>query len=227
MGVVVVVLTILLVVVMIVVLVVKRKKRANISKEAAYDKADQHVTLQDTKTDNTYYSVVGQTPGDGDEDGSIVEDNTGPLYEDANEKRTLPKYGSVGNHPQEYDVIVDIKQNNTQPGEKTTGLGPISAGYDDLDTVCTNTTANNGQGIQKEETTGDGLDIHVYTVPDKSKKKNKGKKKDNKEQEMYHTGGPTCDPLSSTEEKEDEPLTDPEHLYTAVDMTKKKKKKDA
>ena len=226
MGVVaVVVLTILLVVVLIVVLVVKRKKRANNSKEATYDETEQHVTLQDIKTDTVYYSAVGKPQGDedGDEDGSIVGDNAGALYEDVNEKKALSKYNSLKISPQEYDVTVNVKQNNTQPGVKTTGLGPISAGYDDLDSVCTNTTANNGQRIQKEEITGVGLEIHVYAVPDKSKKKNKGKKKDNKEQELGHTGGPTCDPLSSTEGKGDEPITDPEQLYTAVDMTKKKK----
>ena len=212
----------MILVIIVVVILIKHKKRAKNKSSTVhvYNEVVGHCdTVEDSKPETVYYSAVGEPPGD--VNGPIVEDNVGALYDNV-DKPMKQLECDQGTFPQDcHDDTVT--QNTTQPGVKTTGLGPIPADYHNLDSGPNNTTAEPKQELETQETT-DLVDA-IYTVPDKSKKKNKGKKKDNKEQEMYHTGGPTCDPLSSTEEKEDVPLTDPEQLYTAVDMTKKKKDK--
>ena len=209
----------ILVIIVVVILIKHKKKRAKNKSHTVhvYNEVLGHYdTVEDSKPDTVYYSAVKEPPGD-----VIVEDDVGALYDDV-DKPMKQLECDQGTFPQDgYDD--KVTQNTTQPGVETTGLGPISADYHNPDSGHNNTTAGDEQELETEETTN--LVDAIYTVPDKSKKKNKGKKKDNKEQEMYHTGGPTCDPPLSTEEKEDEPLTDPEQLYTAVDMTKKKKEK--
>ena len=131
MGVVVVVLlTILLVVVMIVVLVVRHKKMQN-SKAEAYDRVLYHYEQgEDNNYHETLYSIVGNMFGGEEEDGSIVEDNRGPTYDDVGESIKEPRYSFVI-HPQHHVGIGT--HTTTQPGGTTTGVGPISAEYDDLD----------------------------------------------------------------------------------------------
>ena len=204
----------MILVIIVVVILIKHKKRAKNKSHTVqvYNDVLGHCdTVEDSKPETVYYSTVGEPPGDVNR--PIVEDDVGALYDDVDKpmKQLQDCYDNT------------VTENTTQPGVETTGLGPISADYHNLDSGPNNTTAEPKQEVESQEAT-DLVDA-IYTVPDKSKKKNKGKKKNNKEQEMYHTGGPTCDPPSSTEEKEDEPLTDPEQLYTAVDMTKKKKDK--
>ena len=132
MGVVaVVLLTILLVVVIIVVLVVRRKKRAN-SKTDAYDRVLHHYEQGEDNNYNEflYYTIGGNTLGGEEEDGSTVDGNRGPTYDDVNESIKEPRYSFVI-HPQQH--VGTATHTTTQPGGKTTGLGPISVEYDDLD----------------------------------------------------------------------------------------------
>ena len=220
-AIIVLILTILLIIVVVVLIKHKKKRTKNKSSTVHVynDVLGHYDKVEDTKPETVYYSSVREPPGCVNR--SIGEHDIGPLYDDV-DKPMKQLECEQGTFPQEY-YDDTATQNTTQPGGKTTGLEPISTDYHNLNSGPNNTTASAGQELENQETT-DLVDA-IYTVPDKSKKKNKGKKKDNKEQELGHTGGPTCDPLSSTEGREDEPITDPEQLYTAVDMTKKKKDK--
>ena len=68
-------------------------------------------------------------------------------------------------YPQQYDVV--LTHTITQPGGKTDSLIPISAGYEH------STTAT----ITEQRTKTSYIGQVVYTIPDKSKKKNKKGKK--------------------------------------------------
>ena len=148
MGVVVVVLTIRLVVVMIVVLVVKHKKMQN-SKEDAYDRVLHHFEPGgDNNFHKTINSGVGNTSEDGDDDGSIVEDNRGPTYDDV-EQSTKESRHIFAFHPQQH--VSTGTHTTTQPGGKTIGLGSLSTGYDDsfidsqqYDAIVVHTTTQPG-----------------------------------------------------------------------------------
>ena len=233
MGVVVVVLTIRMVVVMIVVLVVRHKKMQN-SKEDAYVKVLHHYEPgENNNFHKTINSGVGNTSEDGDNDGSIMEDNRGPTYDDV-EQSTKESRHTFAFHPQQQvgtgthtitqpggkttgslsvgydDSFIDSQQydaivvhTTTQPGGKATGVGTISAEYDvvdhrtdsqQYDVVLTHTITQPGgktdglmpmsagyedsttATITEQRTKTSHFGQVVYTIPDKSKKKKKGKK---------------------------------------------------
>ena len=213
------------------------------SKEDAYDRVLCHFEPGgDNNFHRTINSGVENTSEDGDDDGSTMEDNRGPTYDDV-EQSTKESRHTFAFHPQqhvgtgthtitqpggkttglgslstgydnsfidsqqydaivvhtttqpggkatgvgtisaEYDVVdhrTDSQQYDdvlthtiTQPGGRTDGLMPISAGYEDLDSVCANTTPT----ITEQRTTASRIGEVVYTLPDKSKKKNKKGKK--------------------------------------------------
>ena len=172
-AIIVLILTILLIIV--VVILIKHKKRAKNKSHTVHvynDVVDHYDTLEDSNPVTVYYSAVGEPPGDGDEDEGIVEDKVGHLYDDVNKPTMELQFDQ---ETQEYDD--DIV---TQPGVKITELGPISAGYGDIELVHPNTTAN----IKKKTKIKDTKLIGgvVYAVPDMSKKKRM--KKVDEEQEM-------------------------------------------
>ena len=166
----------ILVIIVVVILIKHKKKRAKNKSHTVQvynDVVDHYNTLEDTKPVTVYYSAVGEPPGDGDDDSDegIVEDKVGHLYDDVNKPTMELQFDQ---ETKEYDDIV------TQPGVKSTGIGPISAGYEDVELVHPNTTANLKQKTKIKETKMIGN--VVYAVPDMSKKK--GMKEADEEQEM-------------------------------------------
>ena len=161
------VLILMILVIILVVILIKYKKRAKNKSHTVQvynDVVDPYDTLEDTKPVTVYYSAVKEPSGDGDEDDDsdegIVEDKVGHLYDDINKPTMEYQFDQ---ETQEYDDIV------TQPGVKSTGLGTISAGYEEVELVHPNTTANLKQKTKIKETKIIG-DV-VYAVPDMSKKK--------------------------------------------------------
>ena len=187
------VLILMILVIIVVVILIKHKKRAKNKSHTVQvynDFVDHYNTVEDTKPVTVYYRAVGEPPGDGDEDEGIVEDKVGYLYDDVNKPTMELQFDQ---ETQEYDDIV------TQPGVKSTGIGPILAGYDDIvtqpgvkitglgpisagceDVELPNTTVNIKQKTKIKETKNIGG--VVYAVPDMSKKK--GMKEVDEEQEM-------------------------------------------
>ena len=169
-GAIVVILAIL--VIILVVILIKHKKNRSHTVQVDNDMVDYYDTAENSIPD---YRAVGEPPGDDNEeddsDEGIVEDKVGHLYDDVN-KPTMKR--QFDQETQEYDDIV------TQPGVKSTGLGPISAGYDDIEFVCPNTTVNIKHKTKIKETKLIGG--AVYAVPDMSKKK--GMKGVDEDQEM-------------------------------------------
>ena len=121
------VLILMILVIIVVVILIKHKKRTKNKSHVYNDVVDHYDTVEDSKPETVYYSAVKEPPRDEDEDDDsdegIVEDKVGHLYDDVN-KPTMELQFDPGT--KEYDEIV------TQPGVKITGLGPISAGYDDI-----------------------------------------------------------------------------------------------
>ena len=168
------VLILMILVIIVVVILIKHKKRAKNKSHTVQvynDVVDHYNTLEDTKPVTVHFSAVGEPPRDedGDEDEGIVEDKVGYLYDDVNKPTMELQFDQ---ETKEYDDIV------TQPGVKSTGIGPISAGCEDVE--LPNTTANIKQKTKIKETKIIGG--VVYAVPDMSKKK--GMKGVDEEQEM-------------------------------------------
>ena len=162
--------------IIVVVLLIKHKRATNKSHTVqVYNDVDHYDAVEDTKPVTVYYSVGREPPEEGDRDDDsdegIVEDKEGHSYDDVNKPTMQLQFNQ---ETQEYDDI------ETQPSVKITGFGPISAGYEDVELVPPNTTANIKQTMKNKETKLVG-DV-VYAVPDKSKKK--GKKKVDEEQKM-------------------------------------------
>ena len=164
--------------IIVVVILIKHKKRAKNKSHTVQvynDVVDHYNTVKDTKPVTVYYSDVGEPSGDEDEDEDddsdegIVEDKVGHLYDDVNKPTMELQFDQ---ETQEYNDTV------TQPGVKITGLGPISAGCDDVE--LPNTTANIKQKTKIKETKL--VAGAVYAVPDMSKKK--GMKEVDEDQEM-------------------------------------------
>ena len=165
-------------VIMFLVLLIKHKKKRTKNKShtvQVYNDVDHYNAVDNTKPVTVYYSAAGKPPEDGDRDDDsdegIVEDKVGHSYDDVNKPIMKLQFDQ---ETQEYDDIV------TQPSVKITGFGPISAGYEDVEFVPPNTTANVKQTMRIKETKLVG-DV-VYAVPDMSKKRRK--KKVDEEQEM-------------------------------------------
>ena len=178
----------ILVIIVVVILIKHKKKRAKNKSHTVQvynDVVDHYDTVEDSKPETVYYSAVREPPRDEDEDDDsdegIVEDKVGHLYDDVNKPRMELQFDQ---ETQEYDDIVTqpgVKSTGlgpisagyddivTQPGVKITGIGPISAGYEDVELVYPNTTANLKQKTKIKETKIIG-DV-VYAVPDMSKKK--------------------------------------------------------
>ena len=172
------VLILMIMVIILVVVLIKRKRAKNKSSTAHVynDVLGHYDTVEDTKPEPVYYSAVREPPEEGDRDDDsdegIVEDKVVHMYDDVNKP---PMQLQFDRETQEYDDIVTV----TQPPVKITGFGPISAGYEDVELVPPNTTANIKQTMRIKETklVGDA----VYAVPDMSKK---GMKGFDEEQEM-------------------------------------------
>ena len=170
------VLILLIMVIIVVVLLIKHKRAKNNSHTVQLynDVVDHYDTVEDTKPEPVYYSAVRERPEDDDDDDDsdegIVEDKVGHMYDDINKP---PMQIQFHQETQEYDDIV------TQPPVKITGFGPISAGYEDIELVRPNTTANIKQTMKNKENKLVG-DV-VYTLPDMSKK---GIKKVDEEQDV-------------------------------------------
>ena len=164
-GAIIVLILMILVIIVVVILIKHKKKRAKNKSHTVQvynDVLEHYDTLEDTKP---------ATVGDGDEDEGIVEDKVGYLYDDVNKPTMELQFDQ---ETQEYDDTV------TQPGVKSTGLGPISVGCEDVELVSPNTTANIKQKTKIKETRLIGG--VVYAVPDMSKKK--GMKEVDEDQEM-------------------------------------------
>ena len=168
----------MIVVIMFLVVLIKHKKKRAKNKShtvQVYNDMDHYNAEEDTKPDTVYYSAGREPPEDGDRDDDsdegIVEDKVGHSYDDVNKPTMKLQFDQ---ETQEYDDII------TQPRVKITGFGPISAGYEDVELVPLNTTANIKQTMKMRDTKLVG-DV-VYAVPDMSKKRRK--KKVDEEQEM-------------------------------------------
>ena len=157
------VLILMIVVIIVVVVLIKYKKKRTKNKShtvQVYNDVVDYNTGKDSKPDSVHYRAVREPTGDEDDDSDegIVEDKVGHSYDDVNK----PIMGlQFDQETQEYDDIV------TQPS--VTGLGPISAGYEDVEFVPPNTTANIKQTMKIKDIKIIGH--AVYAVPDKSKKK--------------------------------------------------------
>ena len=164
-------------VIIIVVVLIKYKRATNksLTVHVYNDVLGHYESVEDTKPEPVYYSAVRERPEDDDDDDSdegIVEDKVVHMYDDVNKPTMQLQFDR---ETQEYDDIVTV----TQSPVKITGFGPISAGYEDVEFVPPNTTANIKQTMRIKETklVGDA----VYAVPDMSKK---GMKEVDEEQEM-------------------------------------------
>ena len=92
----------------------------------AYDRVLHHFEPGgDNNFHRTINSGVENTSEDGDNDGSIVEDNRGPMYDDV-EQSTKESRRTFPIHPREH--VGTGTHTITQPGGKTTGS--LSTGYD-------------------------------------------------------------------------------------------------
>ena len=169
-------LILMIMVIIVVVLLIKHKRAKNNSHTVqVYNDVVDYNTGKDSKPDSVHYRAVREPTGDEDDDSDegIVEDKVGHSYDDVNKPIMQLQFDQ---ETQEYDDIV------TQPSVKITGLGPISAGYEDVEFVPPNTTANIKQTMKIKDIKIIGH--AVYAVPDKSKKKRIIMKEVDEQQEM-------------------------------------------